>query len=310
MTEQYALGLDGGGTKTAAELCGPDGRVLARAEFGGLNRNSAAAEQTGKSLRELFGWLRGRGPLENCRAVCMGCAGVSNPEARGFLTGQVRAQGYEGPLKLVTDSEVALYGALGGPVGAVLISGTGSICFGRNPAGETRRAGGWGHRIDDEGSGYALGRDVLSAVVRAEDGRGPATALSGLVFERLGARDMGALIRFVYDDRTGKREIASFAPLLDRALEAGDAAAEDILKKAAENLCALAVPVVEGLGLEQRELALAGSILTHSAPVRQAVRAGLSERFPALSLAAARDSAAAGAARMALELWKGEEKNA
>ena len=69
------------------------------------------------------------------------------------------------------DQETALAGALGAPCGMVLIAGTGSICFGRDAVVKQPGSGGYGHKIDDEGSGYALGRDALAAVVRAQDGR-------------------------------------------------------------------------------------------------------------------------------------------
>ena len=55
-------------------------------------------------------------------------------------------------------------------------AGTGSIVYGRNASGLAARAGGWGHMIGDEGSGYWIGREALAAVVRAADGRGPADA--------------------------------------------------------------------------------------------------------------------------------------
>ncbi|MEI3013924.1 MAG: hypothetical protein V8T36_03730 [Ruthenibacterium lactatiformans] len=84
------------------------------------------------------------------------------------------------------------------------MAGTGSICFGRDAAGKTARSGGYGHKIDDEGSGYALGRDALAAVVRAQDGRGPRTLLTDLVFAQLKVVDVGGLVQFTYDPQTEK----------------------------------------------------------------------------------------------------------
>ena len=126
--------------------------------------------------------------------LCVGCAGMSNPELRRTLERMIRADGYEGAYMLAGDQAAALYAAHGAGPGAVLISGTGSICFGRNTRGITARAGGRGYKIDDEGSGYAIGRDILSAVVRAQDGRSRPTVLTELVFAQIGTRNLHCLL--------------------------------------------------------------------------------------------------------------------
>src|SRR5207237_9144432 len=81
-------------------------------------------------------------------------------------------------VEVVTDAEIALYGATGGAPGLVLIAGTGSICCGRNARGKRVCAGGWGPLAGDEGGGSWLARRALQAVAQASDGRGPDTALS------------------------------------------------------------------------------------------------------------------------------------
>ena len=59
----------------------------------------------------------------------------------------------------------------------------GSICYGQSTDGREARSGGWGSLMDDEGGGFALGRDALAAVVRAEDGRIAPTVLHDAVFK-------------------------------------------------------------------------------------------------------------------------------
>src|ERR671926_137105 len=78
----------------------------------------------------------------------------------------------------------ALTGAIGFGAGVVVIAGTGSVAFGRNEAGEEARAGGWGPIIGDEGSGYFIARAGLAAIMRAHDGRGPATKMTEILKER------------------------------------------------------------------------------------------------------------------------------
>ncbi len=301
---QYAVGLDGGGTKTNLEARGEDGRVLLRAAFGSMNLNSADERTVAATFRDCAAALRGLpGGLADCRAVCVGSAGVSNPDACETIERLLRENGYAGPLLLVGDQEAALAGALGRPDGMVLIAGTGSICFGRDASGRTARSGGYGHKIDDEGSGYALGRDALAAVVRAHDGRLPPTALTRLVYGRLGLDDgdVRGIVRFTYAPETDKKEIAALAPLVAEAAAAGDGAAREILSRASRELSLLVAPVADSLGFEAGTLALAGSILTHVESVRDGVETLLRARYPRMAFAAPKEDAASGAALLAWE---------
>lgn len=297
---RYAVGLDGGGTKTTLEARGEDGRVLLRATFGSMNLNSASEQTVAATFQDCAEALRGLpGGLADCRAVCVGSAGVSNPDACETIERLLRGCGYSGPLVLVGDQETALAGALGRPDGMVLIAGTGSICFGRGADGRTARSGGYGHKIDDEGSGYALGRDALAAVVRAHDGRIAPTALTKLVYDRLGVGDVRGIVRFTYAPETEKKEIAALAPLVTEAAVAGDAAAKEILARAGRELSLLVAPVAEALGLTEGTLALAGSLLTQTDALRTGVEALLRAQYPRMAFALPKEDAASGAALLA-----------
>ena len=177
----FIAGVDGGGTKTKVVCAAPEGRVLDTAIFGPFNLNSIGPERFSALLEQLCAYLNGLG---RCRALCIGSAGISNGEMTRLVEEAMRRGGIEN-WKLVGDQVIALNGALSGEAGIALIAGTGSICFGKNEAGEYARSGGWGHLIGDEGSGYALGRDALAAVARAWDGWGEETLLTRLLAQKL-----------------------------------------------------------------------------------------------------------------------------
>ncbi len=297
----YVAGWDGGGTKTAVVYMNTDGDVVGRAVFGPLNPNGASADQINKTVREAVEDMKNMpGGLPDCVLLQVGFAGASNPSARILLERAIREVGFPGEVRLAGDHETMLYGAVGRE-GAVLISGTGSVCMGKNGRGETCRCGGWGYLIGDEGSGYAIGRDILAAVARANDGCGPKTCLTELVFAALGISAMGEMIRYVYDPNSDKARIASVSPLLVRALERGDETAKEIAGRAAGELVLLAATVIDHLALEKGTIALSGSILTQISVIRQKVEAELASRYPALSCIQPRQDAATGAAAMALE---------
>lgn len=307
----FVVGIDGGGTKTAVQVMSLSGTPQGDRVFGPLNSNGGSEEQVKNTLQEVLAWLDkpNRG-LSNCDMICIGTAGISNPKTEALIRNAFVAGGYSGKLMLVGDQEAALYGALGKPAGAVLIAGTGSICYGRTKDGRTARCGGWGNKIDDEGSGYALGRDALTAIVRAHDGRAPKTVLTELVFQQLDIGNIPELIRFTYDEATQKKEIAQLAPLVATALQQEDEAAVQIVRKACDELALLAETVVEKLQLENDEMALIGSILTQNERIRKGVEKRVNRRFPTLRCIKERYTASMGAALMAKDAYiKGRNKN-
>ncbi|CAN7732528.1 ATPase [Paenibacillus sp. LjRoot153] len=299
--KKYAVGLDGGGTKTAVTIVDESGNEVHTFTSGAINYNGQDVASVQASLAEIFRTIDSVcDGLHHCAQVCIGAAGISNPTVATRLETSVRACGYKGPLFITGDQDTALCGAHNRELGIILIAGTGSICYGKNEAGDTHRAGGYGYLIDDEGSGYSIGRDLLSAVVRAHDGRLPATVIAGMVFEQLGMTTIGQIIGFVYDKQTNKKDIAALAPILSKACELGDEAALAIADKSARSLLELVVPVAEKLSMQEGVLAMAGSALLKNSFIQTAFIDGLKERYPAMTCITPKRDAASGAALMAL----------
>lgn len=291
---RFAAGVDGGGTRTTVECRTMEGAALCREVFGPFNLNSVGEERFTVLLEEIAAFL---GKTGECAALCIGAAGVSNPRVR-----ELTARVMDGvcPWRLAGDHEIALHGAHSGGPGLALIAGTGSICCGKNERGEAVRAGGWGHLIDDGGSGYALGRDLLSAVVRQWDGRGEETVLTRLLLARLEIETPQELVAYVYGG--DKSRVASLAPLAGQAAAQGDRTALDIYARNGAELGELVLAAAKRLGMETGEVALLGGLLTGDGRLREALTAWLAERAPGLRCIEPRQDAAAGAAMLALEL--------
>lgn len=299
------LGMDAGGTKTKVEIADLTGRTLAVFTGDGMNVNSFSEAECeahlAAMLQEAMDHLESRAQI---RSVSVGIAGISNPKTQAFLERGIRSFGLEFDPRVMGDQEAALYGAHGGADGIILIAGTGSIAYGmRSENGLPRfaRSGGWGHLIDDEGSGYAIGRDVLSMVVRAEDHRIPATCLREAVFERLGIACVKELISFVYNPSTGKKEIAALAPLIMMAYEKGEPAAAAVLNKAADELSKNVLSVAQQLELSNPSLCLFGGVLTKNAVLREKLEKRLAEKLPGLTVKEPMFDAAHGAVIAALQ---------
>ncbi|MEG6613532.1 BadF/BadG/BcrA/BcrD ATPase family protein [Pseudoclostridium thermosuccinogenes] len=297
----YVLGIDGGGTKTTVCAADLQGNILTVFKTGAININGESAENVRKNLHGIFSEASLKvGALSFIKSVCIGAAGISNADARLFLENTVRETGYAGKLIIAGDHQTALYGALGSPEGIILIAGTGSICYGRNNSGKEHRTGGYGYLIDDEGSGYAIGRDILKAMVRSHDGREDKTILTSMVFEQLGVSTIEEVIGFLYHKNTNKRDVAALAPILTRALAEGDEAAQKIALKCCDELVKLVSPVVERLGLEDCSLAMAGSILQKDEFIGKGFIDAIQQKHPRVVCVTPKNDAAYGAVLMAL----------
>ena len=290
----FITGIDGGGTHTRIELRDMENRPVCRREFGPFNINAIGEAAFRTLLQEVFLWC---GTMADCSRICIGGAGVSNPATKKILAEELKKVGFSGKWMLCGDQEIALRGAMDG-AGVVLIAGTGSICFGKNAEGQTARSGGFGHLIDDGGSGYALGRDVLGCAVRCADGRINHSGILDAVCRRL---EGGAerIVPFVYAPETDKAAIAQFAAIALEQAQQGDQAAQHILFQGAEELAQMVMAVQRKLDMPQCRIALLGGLIAPENPYRRAVV----QRLSALgTVVCAEHDALWGAAQMAWEL--------
>lgn len=290
----FIAGIDGGGTHTRLELRDMENRVVRRAEFGPFNINSIGENAFRNLLREVFAFCGG---MENCVRLCVGAAGISNPSVKQILAQELEQTGFRGKWKLCGDQEIALRGAMDGP-GVAVIAGTGSICFGINAAGETARSGGYGHLIDDGGSGYALGRDVFRCAVRSVDGRVNDTVILREVCDRLGGGPE-AIVPFVYAPETDKSAIAKFSAIALEQADRGNPEALRILEQGARELACLVEAAQKKLELSGCRIALLGGLLEADNVYRRIV----AERLACLgTVISPAHSPLWGAAQMAWEL--------
>ncbi|GHU59169.1 ATPase [Spirochaetia bacterium] len=229
------LGIDGGGTKTEAVLCDDTGTFLGRTIEGPTNPTSDSIELIHDRLLALLNDL-----LKNYQGVNTELAGYYAGIAGGGLGENQRRLG-ECLARLLpnvlhrsngSDTVNSLNSGIGMSNGILVIAGTGSSVSIRIN-GKMRLISGWGYLLGDEGSGYEMGRMALMQALRAYDGRGAPTLLTRLCEERLGGPVADHIPR-IYQE--GRIYIASFAPLLSRAGEAGDHAAILCMEKSIQAL--------------------------------------------------------------------------
>ena len=257
----HVLGIDAGGTKTVCLLADDQGQVIAESRRGGANLQAVGELEVEKVLHEVMEEAMGNRAIVPA-AICLGIAGVDRPDDSAVVDGIMRRIGYKARVVVVNDALVALEAGAPEQAGVVVISGTGSISYGRDGRGHAARSGGWGYVLGDEGSGYWIGRAALRAVLREADRRGPATLLSGMLLRHFGVPQAQGLIHEVYNTNLKPAAIGALAQCVQAAFSQGDQVAIGILRGAANELEASALSVARRLKLigESFVFILAGGI--------------------------------------------------
>lgn len=286
----FFLGIDAGGSKTECVLADEAGAVMARARGDGANLRRTSATELRATLSACLESLRQQAglPRLECDAVCGGFAGAGMAEARLKAEEILRKLLRPKLLVVVGDMEVALEAAVGAGPGVVLIAGTGSIAFGRGLMGKTARAGGKGFEAGDEGSGFDIGRQALAAA-----SRNPNSLLATFVGQASAALAVPPAL------------LATLVPVVARAAKNGDAAAGEILERAASELARLALGVMRELELLDADVTVAtsGGVFVESLEVHAQVRSKILAVAPRARVELLRVSPAEGAVRMAQRLW-------
>ena len=270
------VGVDAGGTRTTAVVAEGD-RWLARAEGpAGAVRPGRAMAAAGTIATVVRSALVQTGRVR-ADVLTVGASGVGRDDERQALRAALRMEALADRLLITTDIEIALVAAFGDGPGIVLLSGTGSFAVARAADGTQRRQGGYGWRMGDEGSAYALGEAALRAAGQAEDGRSRATALTEALCRQTRSATFNDLVR--WSVVATPTEVAGLSTSVLAAAEAGDDVALQLVTNAAGSLTRLVAGLLREYPADARvPVALAGGLLAQPS-WRAAVRQAL-ERIP------------------------------
>ncbi len=300
------IGIDGGGTKTDAICTDGELNILGQGSSGPTNLTSTSIGAASFNLKEVVRQTLENVPLADREivSVVMGLAGMDTEReyeiAYKTFVDILRPFGIE-HFVLVNDSWIALANGTDTPNAVILISGTGSICWGRNAAGKTAKTGGMDFILTDQGSGYDIGRHVLREAVKSFDGRRSKTMLEELVCKHFSIASVEDLKREVYNPLLNKIEIAELSQVCSVAYDQGDPAAQEIFQWAAAGLTLLAQTVIQRLDLETvpADIVFSGAVLQIE-HLRTEVMTALTRQFPHLHVVTTEKPPVYGALKMAI----------
>lgn len=280
LAHRFYLGVDGGGTKTHIALINAAQTVVCEGVAGPSNPLRVGVETAVANILKAINEAVDIGGVSrgDIAAATLGLAGVRRADLKQRIKASFVEQLRIRKTEVVTDAEIALYATTLGKPGLVVIAGTGSVCLGKNAAGEIAISGGWGPLAGDEGGGVGIAREALQAVAKASDGRGIATVLSKRASEYFRASGPENLIVAIYSPQVDNSRIAGFAKFVVETAQAGDTVAMDILSQAGFELGIAAVAVIEKLGLSKKKIPIgcvgsvfnAGELLTK--PMRNVIQ--------------------------------------
>jgi N-acetylglucosamine kinase-like BadF-type ATPase len=283
-----AIGIDGGGTKTLGILVNVDGREVTRAQAGGANPWDVGPEAARIALRDVLEPLMVGGSV---RAVCLGSAGIDR-DSDLVAT--------EKTLRELLPSNIAI-NVRNDAAAALGIVGSGSIAYGEGADGKVVRVGGHGAIIGDAGSASALGLAAVRHAANAFDGSEPRGLLAEAVMKALKLRQASDIVLRIQHPNFDVPLVASLAPLVEHAFQAGDRAAKALVELEANLLAANAKRVAQVVRSEAAlPVLLVGGVFSGFSEIRDRVKAAIRQTGPVVIHESS--ECVHGAARIALEL--------
>ncbi len=299
---QIVVGVDGGGSKTHVIVATPRGKVLAEVT------GDASAVKPGEALSsaEIIGALvrdaLAQAEIADRPAMLVaGVAGTGREKEQKALLRALRNESLADEVQVTTDAAIALADAFGPErAGILLISGTGSVAYGRGPTGTLRRCGGWGHIAGDEGSGAWIGRRALSVVTSSADEREPESRITGALMTALELESIDDIIPWAA--KSTPKDLAALAVHVTTLAADRDLRANSICTVAAEELVLHVRTLARQLFVDERAavpVALAGGMLKRGQFLRRLVEHRLKTAVPGAELHGEEVIAARGAVKLA-----------
>lgn len=255
-SQQYVLGIEGGGTSTTWSLLDQQHKIIASGKTGPGNLNEIGEGGLKKLLKEIYKAVP-KAPA--VIGLCM--AGLHLPNQKATAEKMMKDL-WSTAQKVIAseDTKSGFFASHGSDDGIMVISGTGSNTVGKK-GDRFEKAGGWGCLLGDKGSAYDVAYLALRAAYAAYDATGKTSPLAQAILRFGGANSLAELVPVIYDT-TGKEHVAAYAQVVFQEADKGNAEAKKILQQAADNLAENVYFIHKRMKFTKPNIGLVGSMFT------------------------------------------------
>jgi N-acetylglucosamine kinase-like BadF-type ATPase len=263
------LAIDAGNSKTDVCVVSADGELLGSARGGPFRPHLVGAAAAIASIAPAVADAITRAGSVSVRHVAACLANADLPVEHEALEAAIAEAGWAPSYEVVNDTFALLRAGLDASQGVAVVCGAGINCTGVLADGSTVRFAAVGHISGDWGGGGHLWQEAMWWAARAEDGRGPDTALRTVLPAHVGLTSMAALIEAVHLGALPEEQCMELTPLLFSTAEAGDEVARAVVRRQAEEVVALAGTAIRRLGALDTpiDVVLGGGVLTARHPL-------------------------------------------
>lgn len=308
---RYALGVDGGATKTMAVVGDETGKVLGVGHGGPTNYQITGLDAAMRHLDDAVRSALDRAGLSagEIRRAVFGMAGADYPIDFEELTKGISGLYPEMKFTLTNDTWVGFRAGTEKDYGGVVISGTGANFAAASPDGRKITGRGMGYEWGSEGGAGSLIREVMHYAFRSHDGTGPKTGLEEAVLRLLEFPSYDELSYYMYRMRgeftNMYMKAAALVPALFELAFTGDGVAQDILIRNGTAMGEIIGGLMARLDMQRipADVVLVGSIFTKGVcPLLvSALRTACQKHIPLAEFRLVEMEPACGAFIMALE---------
>lgn len=302
------VAVDGGNSKTEVLVCDDTGTVLGHARGPGSNHQTAGGLDVAIArLNTLVAQARADAGLVSSDRIALAAvylAGADLPVELTMLTDAVTAAGWADKSLVDNDTLALLRAGTADPDAVAVVCGAGINCVGRAADGRMVRFPALGAITGDWGGGDELGPTALWHASRAEDGRGPATALTSAIATHFGLPSATAVAAAAHLDPSIAARLRDLTPVMFEAARAGDPVARSIVVRQGEEVALLAIAALRRLGLvaSPATVVLGGGVLRGRDPLlHDTIRDRLASATPLAEITVVTGPPVVGAALLGLD---------